>query len=62
LLLDLDQRVFGASYHAAKGTLNLAPERAFGSDLVRYVERWLLEAVGEETPERLRPAPSPAGR
>jgi transcription-repair coupling factor (superfamily II helicase) len=62
LLLDLDQRVFGASYHAIKGTLNLAPERAFGSDLVRYVERWLLEAVGEETPERLRPAPSPAGR
>jgi transcription-repair coupling factor (superfamily II helicase) len=62
LLLDLDQRVFGATYHAAKGTLNLAPERVFGSDLVRYVERWLLEAVGEETPERLRPAPSPAGR
>ena len=62
LLLDLDQRVFGATYHAAKRTLNLAPERVFGTDLVRYVERWLLEATGEETPERLRPAASPAGR
>jgi transcription-repair coupling factor (superfamily II helicase) len=62
LLLDLDQRVFGASFHAAKRTLNLAPERVFGTDLVRYVERWLLEAVGEETPARLRPAASTAGR
>jgi transcription-repair coupling factor (superfamily II helicase) len=62
LLLDLDQRVYGATYHAAKRTLNLAPERLFGTDLVRHVERWLLEAVGEETPERLRPAASPAGR
>jgi transcription-repair coupling factor (superfamily II helicase) len=62
LLLDLDQRVFGAGYHAAKRTLNLTPERVFGSDLVREVERWLLEAVGEEAPERLRPAASPAGR
>nr|MDP9326575.1 transcription-repair coupling factor [Actinomycetota bacterium] len=62
LLLDLDQRVFGAGYHAAKRTLNLAPERVFGSDLVRYVERWLLEAVGEATPERLRPEASTAGR
>nr|MBA3690580.1 transcription-repair coupling factor [Actinomycetota bacterium] len=48
LLLDLDQRVFGAGYHAAKRTLNLTPERVFGSDLVREVERWLLEAVGED--------------
>jgi transcription-repair coupling factor (superfamily II helicase) len=62
LLLDLDQRVFGAGYHAAKRTLNLAPERVFGADLVRYVERWLLEAVGEATPERLRPEASTAGR
>ncbi|MEO8292580.1 MAG: transcription-repair coupling factor [Actinomycetota bacterium] len=59
LLLDLDQRVFGASYHAAKRTLNLTPDRVFGSDLARYVERWLLEAVGEEAPERLRSAASP---
>ncbi|MEP6476390.1 MAG: transcription-repair coupling factor [Actinomycetota bacterium] len=59
LLLDLDQRVFGASYHAAKRTLNLTPDRVFGSDLARYVERWLSEAVGEEAPERLRSAPSP---
>jgi transcription-repair coupling factor (superfamily II helicase) len=62
LLLDLDQRVYGATYHAAKRTLNLTPDRVFGSDLVRYVERWLLEAVGEDTPERLRSAVSPAGR
>jgi transcription-repair coupling factor (superfamily II helicase) len=62
LLLDLDQRVYGATYHAAKRTLNLTPDRVFGSDLVRYVERWLMEAVGEDTPERLRSAASPAGR
>ena len=62
LLLDLDQRVYGATYHAAKRTLNLTPDRVFGSDLVRYVERWLMEAVGEDTPERLRSAVSPAGR
>ncbi len=62
LLLDLDQRVYGATYYAAKRTLNLTPDRVFGSDLVRYVERWLLEAVGEDTPERLRSAVSPAGR
>ncbi len=62
LLLDLDQRVYGATYHAAKRTLNLTPDKVFGSDLVRYVERWVLEAVGEDTPERLRSAVSPAGR
>jgi transcription-repair coupling factor (superfamily II helicase) len=49
LLLDLPERVFGASYHAAKRTLNLTPDRVFGADLVRYVERWLREAVGEDT-------------
>jgi transcription-repair coupling factor (superfamily II helicase) len=58
LLLDLDQRVFGAGYHAAKRTLNLTPERVFGSDLVREVERWLLEAVGEDAPDRLRASAS----
>jgi hypothetical protein len=29
--------------------LNLVPERVFGADLVRYVEKWLREAVGEDT-------------
>ena len=41
LLLDLEERVYGASYHEAKRTLNLVPERVFGTDLVRFVERWL---------------------
>ena len=54
LLLDLTERVFGATYHAAKQTLNLAPERVFGTDLVRYVERWLLEAAGRDIPDRVR--------
>jgi transcription-repair coupling factor (superfamily II helicase) len=47
LQLDLDERVYKASYHTAKRTLNLVPERVFGADLVRFVEEWLREAVGE---------------
>jgi transcription-repair coupling factor (superfamily II helicase) len=45
LLVDLEDRVYGASYHPEKQTLNLVPERVFGTDLVRFVERWLLEAA-----------------
>jgi transcription-repair coupling factor (superfamily II helicase) len=48
LLLDLGERVYKATYHEAKRTLNLVPERVFGVDLVRWVERWLREAVGED--------------
>ncbi len=48
LLLDLSDRVWKAIYHPEKKTLNLVPERVFGSDLVRFVERWLMEAVGED--------------
>jgi transcription-repair coupling factor (superfamily II helicase) len=47
LRLDLGERVAGATYHAAKGTLNLVPERVFGADLVRWVEARLRAAVGE---------------
>ena len=51
LLTDLEERVFMATYHEAKQTLNLVPERVFGTDLVRFVERWLLEAAtGENEP------------
>ncbi len=46
-LVDLSERILGATYHAAKGTLNLVPERIFGADLVRWVEARLREAVGE---------------
>jgi hypothetical protein len=54
LLSDLAERVYGATYHEAKQTLNLVPERVFGVDMVRYVERWLLEAAGSDPgPARL---------
>jgi transcription-repair coupling factor (superfamily II helicase) len=46
-LVDLSERISGATYHAAKGTLNLVPDRIFGADLVRWVEARLREAVGE---------------
>ncbi len=45
LLPDLEERVYKASYHEAKQTLNLVPERVYGKDLAAFVERWLLEAV-----------------
>ncbi len=51
LVSDLEVRVYGATYHAEKQTLNLVPERVFGVDLVRWVERYLLEAAGFERPE-----------
>ena len=51
LLVDLGERVYNASYHEANRTLNLMPERVFGTDLVRFVERWLLEAAtGDREP------------
>ena len=45
LQLDLEERVFKASYHPETLTLNLVPERVFGKDLAAFVERWLLEAA-----------------
>ena len=45
LLVDLEERVYRASYAAESSTLNLAPERVFGKELVAFVERWLLEAA-----------------
>ncbi|MGZ4149299.1 MAG: TRCF domain-containing protein, partial [Actinomycetota bacterium] len=47
LQLDLGERISGATFHAAKGTLNLVPGRVYGADLVRWVEGRLREAVGE---------------
>jgi transcription-repair coupling factor (superfamily II helicase) len=51
LVSDLSERVYRATYHEAKQTLNLVPERVFGVDLVRSVERYLLEAAGFERHE-----------
>jgi hypothetical protein len=59
LLVDLTQRVAGASFHAAKATLNLTPGRVFGADLVRWVEARLREAAGEPAEPGL-PEPEPA--
>ena len=47
LLLDLGERVPGATFHAAKHTLNLVPERVAGADLPAWVEARLREAVGD---------------
>jgi transcription-repair coupling factor (superfamily II helicase) len=47
LQLDLDERVPGATYHSNKRTLNLAPERVFGHELVRWVEEHLREAAAD---------------
>jgi transcription-repair coupling factor (superfamily II helicase) len=55
LRLDLAERIAGASFHATKATLNLAPERLFGIDLVRWIEARLREAVGEEARPGLEP-------
>jgi transcription-repair coupling factor (superfamily II helicase) len=46
LVVDLDQRVPGASFHEAKQTLNLTPGRVFGVDLVRAVQARLEAAAG----------------
>jgi transcription-repair coupling factor (superfamily II helicase) len=45
--LDLAERVPGATFHIAKQTLNLTPERIAGADLPAWVESRLREAVGE---------------
>ena len=47
LRLDLADRVPGSTYHEAKRTLNLAPERIAGADLPGWVEARLREAIGD---------------
>ena len=47
LRVDLSDRVPGSTYHEAKRTLNLAPERIAGADLPGWVEARLREAVGD---------------
>ena len=44
--VDLADRVEGATYHRAKQTLNLSPDRVFGADLVRWVRAGLHAALG----------------
>jgi transcription-repair coupling factor (superfamily II helicase) len=48
LRLDLEERIWKATYHPATRTLNLVPERVFGTDLVRFVERNVVEAATNE--------------
>jgi transcription-repair coupling factor (superfamily II helicase) len=59
LQLDLGERVWKATYHRERRTLNLVLERVFGAELVRWVEAWLREAVGEPREAGL---PAPADR
>jgi hypothetical protein len=49
-LLDLAERVAGATYHEAKRTLNLVPQGIFGLELPSWVEARLLEATGQAQP------------
>ena len=52
LRVDLPDRVPGSTYHEAKRTLNLAPERIAGADLPGWVEARLREAVGDPVVRR----------
>jgi len=47
LRLDLTERVPGATFHEAKRTLNLAPDRIAGTELPGWVEARLREAIGD---------------
>ena len=47
LRLDLPDRVPGATFHEAKRTLNLAPERVASTEFPGWVEARLREAVGD---------------
>jgi transcription-repair coupling factor (superfamily II helicase) len=60
LQLDLAERVPDSTFHAAKRTLNLAPERIFGADLVRWTEARLRAAVGEPSEPGLAATPAPS--
>ena len=48
--LDLAERVPGATFHEAKRTLNLSPDRVAGAELPGWVEARLREAVGDASP------------
>ena len=50
LVVDLGERVPGATFHDAKKTLNLVPGRVFGLELVRWVEERLGDATGRTEP------------
>ena len=52
LRLDLGERVPRATYHPARRTLNLVPERVFGAELVRWVEDRLRLSTGEAVDAR----------
>jgi transcription-repair coupling factor (superfamily II helicase) len=45
---DLEDRIWKGTYHDTTKTLNLVPEKVFGTDLVRFVERNLVEAATNE--------------
>ncbi|MGH7540962.1 MAG: TRCF domain-containing protein, partial [Gemmatimonadota bacterium] len=47
LRLDLGDRATGATFHEARATLNLVPDRVAGADLPGWVEDRLREAVGD---------------
>jgi transcription-repair coupling factor (superfamily II helicase) len=47
LRLDLADRVPGATFHEAKRTLNLSPERVASTDLPGWVEDRLRDAIGD---------------
>jgi hypothetical protein len=47
LRLDLPERIPGATFHEAKRTLNLAPERVVGRELPAWVEARLRDALGD---------------
>ena len=57
LRVDLAERVPDATYHPARSTLNLAPGRVFGADLVARVEAQLLLAAGEMPPQPVAAGP-----
>ena len=48
LQADLEDRIWKGTYHDTTQTLNLVPEKVFGTDLVRFVERNLVEAATNE--------------
>ena len=47
LRLDLAERVPGATFHQARRTLNLAPDRIANTELPGWVESRLREAIGD---------------
>jgi hypothetical protein len=50
LRLGIAERVPGATFHEAKRTLNLAPERVASTELPAWVEARLRDALDETAP------------